>query len=570
MKEAGRNLWDLRTPMRDGVELSSDIYLPPEGLDGSPYPLVLMRTPYNNQNEMYVKYARHLSDNGHAVAIQDCRGRHDSDGEFYPFHKEGPDGHDSIEWFAKQGWCTGKIGMMGGSYAGWVQWAAARERPRHLTTFVSTAAAGRFHEEVPYRNGIVMLPMFSWLHTVAGRVWQEGAHVDWERVLNHLPLRTMDQALGREMPVWHDWLDHPALDDYWKEIRLTEKDFSRMDLPVLHITGYYDGDQPGTLFFYEGMRAYSPAASKQFILIGPWDHGGTRFPKQAIGGVDFGESAVRDLEDAHLRWFDYWLKGKRNGQASEKRAKFFLTGTNIWREAGGWPPPRTREVTYYLHSSGGANSLTGDGELTREKPDEEPADTYSYDPNDPVVVAADFNFYPVPPSKPAETPLDRRFIERRKDVLVYTSSELLDEVEAVGRPQVQLFGGSDRPDTDWFVTISDVAPGGSSIALAEGMLRARFRESLERETFMSPREIYEFPIDFSAIGHTFKKGHRIRVSIMSSRFPICDRNMNTGKPIAEDADPQVAANNVFHDRDHPSRIVLPVSSSNSPARSKSK
>jgi len=552
------NLWDLRTPMRDGVELSSDLYLPPEGLDGGPYPVVLMRTPYSNQQATYVRYARHLAKHGYAVAIQDVRGRHDSAGSFYPFRDEGPDGYDSIEWLARQDWCTGKIGMMGGSYAGWVQWAAARERPPHLTTLVSAAAAGRWNEELPYRNGIVMLVMFGWLHSVAARVQQTGADVDWERVLRHLPLRTMDHALGRELPVWQDWLDHHTLDAYWQQMRLTAEDFAGIDVPVLHITGWYDGDQPGALFFYEGMRTHSPAASKQFITIGPWNHGGTRTPRQTMGGVDFGPTAVEDLDDAHLRWFDYWLKGTRNGQATAKRARYFVTGTNEWHEAGRWPPPRTTPTRYFLHSDGHANSLSGDGVLSDAKPGEEPSDSYSYDPTDPVVVVTDLNFYPDPGAQGVDTPLDRRWIERREDVLVYTSAPIDQPIEVVGKPRVELLAGSDCPDTDWFVHLSDVAPSGASIALADGILRARFRDSLERETFMAPGEVYRFAIELMLVGHTFKPGHRMRISITSSHFPIWSRNLNTGGPIAEETIPRIASNRVFHDRTHASHVVLPV------------
>lgn len=559
MKEAGRTLWDVRTPMRDGVELSADIHLPPERLAGGPYPLVLVRTPYGNQHLMYTMYAKHLAENGYAVALQDVRGRHDSDGSFYPFHQEGADGYDSVEWFAAQEWCTGKVGMMGGSYSAWVQWAAARERPPHLTTMVSTASCGRYHEELPFRNGMVSLAMYAWLHTVAGRVFQLGEAADWERILWHLPLRTMDQALGRTQPVWHDWLDHPTLDDYWREIILDGRDFASIDLPVLHITGWYDDDQPGALFMYDGMLAHSPAADRQSLLIGPWDHGGTRMPARRLGGVDFGPAAVEDLKDTHLHWFDRWLKDEPTTPARAKPARFFLTGTNDWHETRSWPPARTSTRSLYLR---------GEGQLSAAKPGREPADTFVYDPVDPVVVAADFTFFPqssapqltypfLLPGSPA-LPFDRRFLERRQDVLVYTTSPLEDALVVTGTPRVELFAGSDCPDTDWVVQLSDVAPDGASIALSEGVLRARFRESLEREVFMEPGESYVFPIELLAVGHTFQAGHAIRISVTSSWFPVYDRNLNTGEPIGEGAEPRVATNLVFHDRKRPSRITLPV------------
>jgi putative CocE/NonD family hydrolase len=202
---------------------------------------------------------------------------------------------------------------MGGSYGGWFQWALARERPPHLVTMVSTAAGGRFMQELPFENGAVSLWMLSWLHLVGGRTVQERTNpvVNWKEVFYHLPLKTMDQALGRTNTVWREWLSHPDL-GFWKRFRLDD-DFEHIDLPVLHITGWYDGDQPGALYFYEGMMKHSPAADRQFILIGPWDHAGTRTPKQELGGLNFTPAAIVDMNNLHLRWFDYWMKGWTTG-----------------------------------------------------------------------------------------------------------------------------------------------------------------------------------------------------------------------------------------------------------------
>lgn len=549
MKEAGRNLWDVRTPLRDGVELSSDVYFPEGGVEGGPYPLVLMRTPYGNQGAVPVLYARYLSDRGFVVALQDVRGRHDSDGTFYPFNDEGPDGYDSIEWFAEQEWCTGKVGMMGGSYVGWVQWIAARERPPHLSTIVSTAAAGKWQEELPYHNGMIYLPLLGWLNTVSGRLWNDSGPIDWQTVYRTLPLRRLDKAIGRDMPVLHDWLDHPLFDEYWKAVRLTADDFAGIDLPVLHITGWYDGDQPGTLFFYDGMRAHSPAAERQHLLVGPWDHAGTRTPSRTTGGVDFGEDAVVDVLAAHARWFDRWLKDDDNGQDRDHRARYFATGSNVWRTGDAWPPAGT-PTPYYLR---------GEGALRPEAPAaDEPADSYRYDPDDPVIVATDWNFYATPPQVHADAPLDRRYVERRADVLVYTSDELTADLDVAGKARVTLFASSDCPDTDWVVLLTDVAPSGASTQLAQGAMRARFRESLEREVLMTPGQVYEFTFEMGAMTHTFTRGHRIRVDVTSSYFPIYGRNLNTGGPNAEEFEPVVATNTVFHDGAHMSHITLPV------------
>lgn len=541
MKEAFRKLWNVRTPMRDGVELSSDVYFPPEGIDGGPYPLILFRTPYGNQGYVPVLYAKYLSDAGFIVALQDVRGRHDSDGEFYPFNFEGPDGYDSIEWFAEQEWCTGKVGMMGGSYVGWVQWIAARERPPHLTTVISTAAAGKWQEELPHNNGMTYLPLLGWLNTVAGRLWNDSGPVDWDTVYNTLPIRDIPKAIGRDMPVLHDWLDHLTLDDYWKSIRLTEDDFKGIDIPALHITGWYDGDQPGTLFFYDGMRAHSPAADKQHLLVGPWDHAGTRVPARRTGGVDFGEDAIVDVLAAHARWFGHYLRGDEQSPMDDK-ARYFATGSNVWRTGESWPPANT-PTPYFLGADGSLGSSTGDG-----------SDSYEYDPMDPVIVATDWNFYATPPQQYVPSPIDQRFIERRDDVLVYTSDEMAADLDVAGKPFVSLFASSDCPDTDWVVVLTDVSPEGASTLLCDGKMRARFRESLEYEVLMTPGETYEFRFEMDAMTHTFKPGHRIRVDVTSSHFPIYARNLNTGGPSAEEFEPRVATNTIFHS----SSITLPV------------
>lgn len=541
MKEAGRHLWDVRTPMRDGVELSSDVYFPEGGVNGGPYPTLLFRTPYGNQGAVPVQYAKYLSNKGFAVALQDVRGRHDSDGVPYPFNYEGPDGYDSIEWFAEQEWSTGKIGMFGGSYVGWVQWAAARELPPHLSALVSTAAAGRWGEELPYHNGMIYLPLIGWLHTVSGRIWNTSDGINFQDVYRHVPLRTLDQAIGRPLPAMHDWLDHPYMDEYWKSVRLTEKDFAAIDLPVLHITGWYDGDHPGTLFFYDGMREHSPAADKQHVLIGPWDHAGTRNPKRITGAVDFGEAAIVDVLDAHVQWFNKWLCDEDNGVEKQEKARYFATGSNEWRTADQWPPAGTA-TPYYLGVSGSLGSASGDG-----------SDSYQYDPEDPVVMASDWNFYATL-TLTAPSPLDRRFIERRDDVVVYTSDVVSESVDIAGKPTMHLFASSDCLDTDWVVLLTDVAPDGSSTLLSEGIMRARYHESLEYESLLTPGETYEFTMVMGAITHTFKPGHRIRVDVTSSYFPIYARNLNTGGVIADEVEPRIATNTIMHS----SYIDLPV------------
>lgn len=555
-----RTLWDVNVPMRDGVMLSADVYLPSEDTR-APYPTILWRTPYDNTRKLrhYSPFdtAKFFVSNGYTFVIQDVRGRCDSDGDWYPFFNEGPDGYDTIEWIAKQSWCNGKIGMMGGSYAGWVQWAAVREKPPHLTTMVSTAAGGYFLKELPFVNGIPSLAMLGWLHLVGGRTLQMevSSAIDWKKVFYHLPLKTMDEILGRTNTVWKEWLSHPDLDDYWKCVLFDIEDFKRINIPILHITGWYDGDQPGALFFYEGMVKHSPSCDKQHIIIGPWDHSGTRTPRQQIGGVDFTLAALMDMNKVHLDWFDYWLKGKENEVSKWKRLKYFVMGVNKWvEEESTWPPGNIKKIQYYLHSNGKANTLMGDGNLSLDEPGEEPPDKYTYNPENPVIPVMDLNFY----GSEVETPLDNRFILRRDDVLVYTSKPLKKEIIIAGRPVLKFYASSDCPDTDWFATLADVYPDGKSINLGTGALRARYRNSLENPELMSPGKVYNFTVELDSTCIMFKPEYRIRLAITSSAFPVFARNQNTGKNISEDTEIRIANNIIYHNKNYPSHIILPT------------
>lgn len=543
-------LWDVAVPMRDGTILRSDLYLPEEGERG-PYPAVVARTPYSKQHPVYVAGAQYLSRHGYACVLQDVRGRHDSEGTWVPFEHEGPDGYDTIEWVAAQRWCTGRVGTMGGSYGGWVQWALARERPPHLTTMVSTASCGAFFEELPYDGGCLMLVVLGWLNLVSGRVVQNAELVEnWPDAFRHLPLRELPDVLGREMPLWSEWLEHSQLDNYWKDLRL-DQDFARLDLPVLHVTGWFDDDQPGALYMHRGMTG--SGAAHQSLVIGPWDHAGTRVPRQVTGGRDFGPGALYDVMDLHRRWFDQWLK-RDHEPAMSASARLFLTGRDSWVDSPAFPPAH-RSLKWYLDSNGRANTLAGDGRLGPDVPSGSAGfDEYAYDPNDPVPAVIDENFYS---ANVVETPLDHRFKHRRDDVLVYTSDPAEEDLTLVGHCEVRLYASTDGPDTDWFVALHDLAPTGASMILCDGRLRARFAESLQMPVLREAGRIYEYVVRTSAVGHVLRPGHRLRLTVTSSDFPVWDRNLNTGAPLADGTDMRIALNRIVHSAEFASMVVLP-------------
>ncbi|HWA67732.1 MAG TPA: CocE/NonD family hydrolase [Mycobacteriales bacterium] len=549
---ASRQRWNVDVAMRDGVVLRADVYFPPGGVDGGPYPVVLARTPYGKQNPVYVDGARYLCEHGYACVLQDTRGRHDSEGSWEPFGNEGRDGYDTVEWCAAQPWSTGRVGTMGGSYGGWVQWSLAREKPPHLTAMVSTASCGAWLEELPFNNGCVMLVMLGWLSFASGRVMQNPQLVqNWHEVFRHLPLREMPTVLGRDLPLWSEWLDHPSLDEYWRELRLDDA-FAHIDTPVLHITGWWDDDQPGALSMYRGMVSGSPGSPDQALMIGAWDHAGTRLPRQVLGGVDMGPDAVHDVLDIHRRWFDRWLKQTDDTTAP---VRLYLTGRYQWVETVSFPPPGTAPLVWHLDSGGRANSLMGDGTMGPAPACGAEEDVYRYDPADPVPAVIDENFYS---PTVVETPLDHRFKHRRDDVLVYTSDPVSDELAVVGHAEVQLHAATDGPDTDWFVALHDVAPNGTSMVLSDGRLRARYAEDLATPRLREPGRVYAYTIRTGAIGHVVRPGHRLRLTVTSSDFPVWDRNLNTGDAIADGTKLRVATNRVRHTPDEASSVTLPI------------
>jgi hypothetical protein len=546
-----RHIWDARVPMRDGVHLSADIYLPDK--QGS-YPTVVIGTPYDNTMKSHVDMASFFVANNYAFLVYDVRGRYDSEGDFYPFFNEGPDGYDLIEWAAAQPWCDGKLGMMGGSYRGWIQWAAAKEHPPHLVTMVPTATGGNWMREFPYFNGVPCLWMFGWLNFVGSHTNQSlaGTTADWERIYNTLPINDLPEALGRKLPVWKEWMSHPDMDKFWKKMSFTEKDFKGIGIPVLHITGYYDGDQPGALHYYTGAVKHGSNSGQQYMIMGPWDHAGTRFPKRVLGGVDFTNDSLMEMKHIHLEWFDHWLKGKDNGVKDWPLTKYYLMNENKWVESDKHWPFEPMRKPYYL---GGrrANTLLGDGKLLKE-PGKDAEDTYIYNPRNPAVSTASYDFY----GAAEDVPLDRRYMLRRDDHLVYTGDELKSPVKVVGSPVTELYISSDCPDTDFFVSLMDVHPDGRSILVSRGLMRARYRGGLEKQALMEQGEVYKVTVPMDAMGLCFDAGHRIRMCVTSSDFPRYARNNNTGNPVDSDTELRVATNNIHHGAAYPSRLLLPT------------
>ena len=556
-------LFDQRSPMRDGTELSNDIYLPKKP---GRYPTLLMRTPYNKggrRMDLPWDFTTYFAERGYDFVFQDVRGRGDSDGEFNYYHADIEDGYDSVEWAASQPWSNGKVCMFGLSYMGGVQWQAAKTKPPHLECLVSTAAAGDIMNEVDYGSGGTMAATsnLAWHFGVSRKVWHEQLFVDllrkgnfdWEDILWHRPLMTMDEkAFGFELKHWREILNHPTEDAHWKNIKLQPDDFKNIEIPVLHITGWFDDDQKGSMYFWRGMQKYSRARDKQFMLIGPWGHVQTFFGGgESIGEMKFGPEPIVDPLAQHLEFFDHHLKGKADSYDHPK-AKVYITGANEWREYNEYPPGQAKEERFYLHSGGNANSLKGDGSLKWKKSGSQATDHYTFDPKNPVPTFAD--------DKQSFYGADFRAVEAREDVLVYTSDVLGEALDVVGTVSLELYASSDALDTDFFVKVLDVYPDGRAVRLGPwgGGLRARYRNGFEKEELLTPGKVEKFTIELDEIGHRFLPGHRIRIEVSSSSYPFFLPNQNTGNPVATDTEWKTAHQTVYHNRKFPSALVVPV------------
>jgi putative CocE/NonD family hydrolase len=536
--------FDVRVKMRDGVELSADLYRPhSEGR----FPVILNRTPYTKTGSLQT--GRYFAERGYVFVAMDVRGRGDSDGRFVPYRNDGQDGYDAVEWCAAQPWSTGKVGTIGGSYNGRIQWLTAVLQPPHLTTMIAMVTPSDPFVEWP--TG-VHLPMdISWYHYTAGHVSQNMRAVDWTKIQKHLPLFTMDEAVGRPSRHWKEDLDHPVLDDYWEPMRYQNK-YDRVQVPVLHISGWYDDEQIGTPLNFIGMTTKGPEAvrKKQKLLMGPWPHAINSTSK--LAEVEFGPTATIDLDGYWLRWFDYWLKDKENGVMSEPPVRIFVMGENKWTDENEWPIGRTQWTKYYIHSTGRANSLFGDGGLSTTPPSAERSDSYTSDPERPVPFITEPSFAQIGSAE------DYRPIERRDDVLVYTSEPLAEDLTVCGPIKVNLYASSTGKDADFMGLLIDVWPDGYAQRLIDGMVRARYRDGMDKAALIEPGKVYAYTIDLWNTCQTFKKGHSIRLQLASTAFPKYDRNAQTGENLAKATELRKAGMTIYHDKDRPSHVILPV------------
>ncbi|MBI3919854.1 MAG: CocE/NonD family hydrolase [Armatimonadetes bacterium] len=556
-----RVMRNIGVPMRDGVELATTVFLP---ASGDSFPVILVRTAYwrTNHWSQGVSFAR----NGYAFVVQDCRGRYDSPGEHYPFVTEGEDGYDTLEWIAQQPWCNGKVGMFGASYLAATQYYLALEGSPYLKSLIPMFMTGDPWQRAYYSGGAFSLALnLIWLCFEVCSRTSESALMnlfDMEKLFRKLPLLTLDEASGYDyIPYWRDYVRHWTYDDYWKSLSIRDN-YADFTMPMLFIGGWYDYYAAETFTNFLGVRQHSPreVRHRHRLVIGPWGHGWTGSSK--MGHVDFGPQSLVNGDQVFLDWFDETLRDKElDTEATPIR--YFVMGANEWRSATEWPLPGTQFTNYYLHSSGSANSLYGNGVLSAKPPADEPADDYTYNPENPMPTLGGNHsvglFWESVRSVIQPGPFDQRPIERRDDMLVYTTAPLEEGIEVTGPIALKLYAASSAPDTDFVARLCDVHPDGRSINLTEGVLRARFRERVwDQPRLIEPGEVYEYTIDLQVTSNVFKQGHRLRLDVTSSCFPLWDRNPNTGHEPGLDAEMQAARQTAYHNQAYPSHLVLPV------------
>ncbi|HEY3781560.1 MAG TPA: CocE/NonD family hydrolase [Fimbriimonadaceae bacterium] len=517
---------------RDGVDLVSDVVRPD---DGEKHPAILVRTPYGRGTEAV--NGTFYASRGYVYVAQDCRGREDSGGDWDPFVNEGKDGYDAVQWVASQPWCDGNVGMIGGSYDGYVQWAAAVEKPPALKCIVPEVSPPDAMRNIPYDHGTFALYLNLWWAKIVA-----GKHTDFSTLrsslpnpkgITTLPLSKTDSAvLGKHLDFYQKWLARPKLSD-WKGWDYTYH-LNNVDIPALHISGIWDGDEIGTHINWNTMRGLG--RKNQWIVFGPWVHAFNT--NHSFGGVEYGKDAIIDLDSLTMRWFDTWLKGKDVGLNKVAHVRLFVTGANKWVTMPDWPSQSMSPRTSYFSTTGLTASPGGHG-----------TKTYTYDPaKDTKIPEA---YLDVNPDK-ATTVVDLKILKKKIPLLLKTAPFKKDT--AIAAPlSVNIYFKTSAQDTDFFALILDIDAKGVARGVGQsGKLRCSYLEGMDTIEPLTPGKTYKATLTPWDFAHEFKKGHRLAVLIVSSEFPVFARNLGYVQSLANGTKMQKQRNTILMDRAHPS------------------
>jgi putative CocE/NonD family hydrolase len=555
-------MWAVKIPLKDGVQLNATVWKPASMND--PLPVIFTFTPYISDS--YQPRGYYFAQHGYVYAMVDVRGRGNSEGKFEPMANEGKDGAEVVEWFAKQPWCNGKVTMWGGSYAGFDQWSALKEFPPHLATIVPAAAAHP-GTDFPFTTNIFYPYDMTWLTFTSGVTPNGnlfGESTFWnqkfrELYTKHLPFSSLDQVIGNTSTHFQTWLSHPTVDSYWNAMVPTTEQYAKMNVPILTITGHYDGDQLGAMEYYRRHMKYGSKEGKEkhYLIIGPWDHAGTRTPQKEFGGWKFGEASMLDMNRLHVEWYDWTLKNGAKPEFLKDHVAYYVAGSEEWKyvptlEAAS---PSIRKL--FLNSPGNsATDVFHSGALSETKAGKSNPDRYVYDPLD---------------TRPGEqlekeeiqnTITDQRFVLNTfGNGVIYHTDAFPEDTEITGFLKLSVWIAMDVPDTDFQASVYEILPDGTSIFLSGGLLRARYNESVSQEKLIKPGEItrYDFT-NFTFFSRKIAKGSRIRLFLSSPNSIYTQKNYNSGGDVSKETakDARTAHIVIYHDAEHPSALDLPL------------
>ncbi len=546
-----------KVPNREGISLATDVWLP----DGpGPWPAVLVRTPYHRQGGS--ARGKYFTDMGYAYVIQDTRGKYDSEGHFRPLEDEPADGQDTIEWIADQSWCNGRIGMTGKSYLGIVQIPAAAGAHEALRCIVPGVAPNSFFTDwIRYNGCFALANLVRWPleHSVCPTKPYTG-HFTWKELWEigaRGTLADVERRAGFHSARLRKWVERDSYDDYWASIDQTLM-YPQVACPGLHQAGFFDHISRGQFSSFKELRrvaATQVARENQRLLVGAWGHG--KCDRTTCGEWDFGASAGIDVNAYEQRFLDLWLKDIDDGISDEPPVRYFLMGENRWESARDWPPPGAQVQEWYLDSGGDARGPGSQGRLSRESPSGAGADSYLYDPAEPVPTLGGPTYWGMAEwYQPG--PVDQRPILRRDDVLYYRSERLDRPLTVVGEINLHLWIASSAQDTDFIAKLCVVEPLGRVTVLTHGSLRCRYRESYGEPRALTPGEPTRLSVQMNNLAYTFPAGSRIALIVTSSCCPRILPHPNTMAPTWQETSPQTARQEVLHDGEHCSRLLLPV------------
>ncbi len=551
--------WGVKIPLRDGVKLSATVYTPAQ--QKAPAPCIFTLTPYIAQS--YHDRGMYFAAHGYPFLTVDVRGRGNSEGVFHPLIQEAQDGYDVVEWLAKQPYCNGKVTMWGGSYAGYDQWATAKEFPPHLATIVPVASpyAG---VDFPMSDGLFYTYDLQWLLFVSGHTSQDHIFGDdpfWVAKFRQWyesgsAFTKLDAVVGSESPTFQEWVAHPQAEAYWDRYNPTAEQYSKLSIPILTITGSHDGDQPGALTHYrEYMKHASPEArARHYLVIGPWDHAGTRTPNAHVGGLTFGPASLVDLPKLHLDWYQWTMQGGPKPAFLQKNVAYYVMFADAWRYADSLEAVTGSVRELHLDSGVNATDVLSAGSLSGDAPKGKP-DHYVYDPRD-VSIA------PIEAGIDSESLVSQQLVyARRGRQLVYHSAPLEQDTQVSGFFRLTAWLSIDQPDTDFEADLYEIRPDGSSIALASQFLRARYRESFREPKLITTRKPQRYDFDhFTFVAQELKKGSRLRLVIGPVNSIHFEKNYNSGGVVATEtmSDARPVTVTLYHDRAHQSTLYVPL------------